>query len=68
MNMRWIIVLFALVFTLSAEAQTEPAAKQPNIVMIMIDDAALMDLGVYGGEAQTPHIDCPAPFLWAILI
>lgn len=29
----------------------------PNIVVILVDDAALMDFGAYGGEARTPHID-----------
>ena len=35
-------------------------AEKPNIVIILIDDAALMDLGSYGGEAETPHIDALA--------
>jgi len=30
---------------------------QPNIVLILVDDAALQDFGVYGGEASTPNID-----------
>ena len=54
-------VLFALVgaflYQWSALAQTD---EQPNIVIILIDDAALMDLGVYGGEARTPNIDALA--------
>ncbi|MDJ0920060.1 MAG: arylsulfatase [Henriciella sp.] len=33
---------------------------QPNFVIILVDDAALMDFGVYGGEARTPHIDALA--------
>jgi len=32
----------------------------PNIVLILVDDAALMDFGVYGGEAATPTIDALA--------
>lgn len=31
--------------------------QKPNFVVIMIDDAAWTDLGPYGGEAATPHID-----------
>lgn len=31
--------------------------QQPNIVLILADDVALMDFGVYGGEASTPNID-----------
>ncbi len=36
-----------------------PKAK-PNVVIILFDDAALMDLGIYGGEAKTPTIDAIA--------
>lgn len=32
-------------------------AKRPNIILIVVDDAAFMDFGVYGGEARTPNID-----------
>ena len=31
--------------------------QRPNIVFILTDDVALMDFGVYGGEAATPNID-----------
>lgn len=34
-----------------------PTGKRPNIVMIVVDDAALMDFGAFGGEARTPNID-----------
>ncbi|MCR9270059.1 MAG: arylsulfatase [Hyphomonadaceae bacterium] len=34
--------------------------SSPNIVIILIDDAALMDIGAYGGEANTPSIDALA--------
>ncbi|MDO9475883.1 MAG: sulfatase-like hydrolase/transferase, partial [Pseudohongiella sp.] len=32
-------------------------AAQPNIVLILIDDAGFTDLGVYGSEINTPNID-----------
>lgn len=39
-------------------AATNPAAlKRPNIVLLLIDDAGLTDLGAYGGDARTPNID-----------
>jgi arylsulfatase/uncharacterized sulfatase len=43
---------------LAASAQAEEA--RPNIVLILVDDAALMDFGAYGGEARTPNIDALA--------
>jgi len=45
---------------LSALGLAEPvlaAPKPPNIVVILVDDAALMDFSAYGGEARMPNID-----------
>jgi len=43
-----------------SEAQARELPEKPNIVILLIDDAALMDIGIYGGEAATPHIDALA--------
>ena len=40
-----------------AWAQKEKAIARPNFVLILVDDAGLMDFGIYGGEAATPNID-----------
>lgn len=32
-------------------------ANAPNVVLILVDDAGLMDFGGYGGEAMTPNIN-----------
>lgn len=40
-----------------ALAQPAPAARKPNIIVILVDDAAFMDFGAFGGEARTPNID-----------
>lgn len=40
-----------------AQTPVPPAAKRPNIVLILVDDSALMDFGAFGGEAHTPNID-----------
>ena len=54
-------LLAFLVFPLTAPAQElSQDNSPPNIVMILVDDSALMDFGVYGGEAQTPNIDALA--------
>jgi arylsulfatase len=33
------------------------AASRPNIVMILADDMGYSDLGCYGSEIDTPHLD-----------
>jgi arylsulfatase A-like enzyme len=40
-----------------ALAQASAASQKPNFVVIVVDDGALMDFGVTGGEAATPNID-----------
>jgi len=37
-----------------------PPTKQPNIVLILIDDGGYTDLGAYGSEIATPNIDALA--------
>jgi arylsulfatase len=36
---------------------TESASRKPNIVLILVDDMGFSDLGCYGSEISTPHID-----------
>lgn len=45
------IALVTLVLAASA------ISAQPNVVLIVIDDAGFTDLGVYGSEVNTPTID-----------
>lgn len=48
----FVLILVATTCTLRADA-----ADRPNIVLIMADDLGWSDIGCYGGEIRTPHID-----------
>lgn len=49
----WIqLVLLCCVFATSLRA-----APRPNILLIVADDMGYSDLGCYGGEIETPHLD-----------
>src|SRR4029079_8179959 len=39
---------------------SEPLAPRPNVVVILSDDMGFSDLGCYGGEIATPHLDALA--------
>ena len=52
--MIFFLTLLAALLPVSA---ADAADRRPNVVVLLIDDAAMMDLGAYGGEARTPHID-----------
>ncbi len=57
--MRFILILFSAFF--SALVVLSPVeAKHPNIVFILADDSGFSDVGCYGGEIETPHLDALA--------
>jgi len=45
-------VIFGILFGLNAQAQ-----ENPNIIIILTDDMGYSDIGCFGGEIPTPHID-----------
>lgn len=51
------ILSLAAVQPASGQQETPAIARRPNIILILVDDAAFMDFGIYGGEARTPNID-----------
>lgn len=54
------IILLACVSGWSSASIAADVPPRPNFVLILLDDAALMDLGAFGGEARTPNIDALA--------
>jgi arylsulfatase len=51
-----LLSLFSLPQIMQPAAAAEHSAR-PNIILIMCDDMGWSDLGCYGGEVQTPHLD-----------
>ncbi|HYM24988.1 MAG TPA: arylsulfatase, partial [Vicinamibacterales bacterium] len=50
----------AAVSALCLTAQTVNLPARPNIVLIALDDVGFSDLGAFGSEISTPHIDALA--------
>ena len=46
-----------LLLTLLCLPWLTDAAPKPNFLHIIADDWTYRDLGVYGGQAKTPHLD-----------
>jgi arylsulfatase A-like enzyme len=65
---RWVKVLdrFTLAFLtaalslVAAPVAAPQASGRPNVVIILVDDMGWSDLGSYGGEISTPHLDALA--------
>ena len=53
----WTAVLLVAVVCLAFADQVHAAADKPNIVFVLVDDMGYGDVGCYGGDVPTPHID-----------
>ena len=52
----WLAVFVGLsIGSIVRPALADPA--RPNVVVILADDLGFSDLGAYGGEIDTPHLD-----------
>ncbi len=56
--MKKVNALFVLLTAAAVSAAAGP--KKPNILLIMVDDMGWSDIGCYGGEIHTPHLDALA--------
>ena len=57
-----LVFAFTLLLSLPTNgglAQTNPKTR-PNIIVILVDDMGFSDIGCYGSEIETPHIDALA--------
>ncbi|MDH5247887.1 MAG: arylsulfatase [Cyclobacteriaceae bacterium] len=49
-------LFFIMLFTICACAK-KTSDQRPNIIIVMVDDMGFSDIGCYGSEIATPHID-----------
>lgn len=50
-------ILFVAVLMAAMPAAGQNSHARPDIVLIMADDMGFSDIGCYGGEIKTPHLD-----------
>jgi len=59
--MRWMLVTLCVMLFAAVDAPADQpfdkAQGRPNIVLIMVDDMGFSDIGSYGSEIDTPHLD-----------
>lgn len=53
-------IIFAVLLCTHLFTHAAPDRTRPNIILIMVDDMGYSDIGCYGGEVQTPHLNALA--------
>lgn len=60
-TLQYLFLLTAALFFTFAQAAPEQSSRQkPNFLIIVVDDVGMADLGSFGGEIPTPHLDAIA--------
>jgi hypothetical protein len=52
-----LIMILAFAWTFLTISHVEAADKKPNILLVMANDMGWTDLGSFGSEIETPHLD-----------
>ena len=52
-----IVLLLSSSVAIGVANELADSKQRPNVILIVLDDAAYSDFGVYGGEIETPNID-----------
>lgn len=55
-----LLLLATGAFAADSSSAAKDPADRPNLVFILADDMGFSDLGCYGGEIETPHLDALA--------
>ncbi len=58
--MKHVIILLVAFTLLSCNAERNNPEPRPNFLLIVADDLGFTDLGAFGGEIRTPHLDAIA--------
>lgn len=53
---KWLLMVF-MVLSMVLGGTIVEAEDHPNVVVILVDDMGYSDLGCFGSEINTPHID-----------
>ncbi len=54
------LTAFAILLTNVLVCSQAASAERPNIIVMLVDDMGFSDLGCYGSEIPTPHLDALA--------